>query len=105
MRSRVRGFLEKGNPESLPPRLLCLQNYRTVLDKLVRQDLQNGEGLDVGSISDLINLGLGFGETPEHFISWLPSISEEGISGSESAVHLMKSISDFADRMYPAPNI
>ena len=78
----------------------------------MRQDLQNGEGLDVGSISELINLGSGFGENPEHFISWLPSIARDfgfyphhGKSVSKSAVHLMKSISDFADRRCPVPNI
>ena len=91
--------------------LLLLQIHRTVLDKIVRQDLENGIDLDVGSLSGLINLGVGFGANPEHFLHWLQGTLR--FYGHDKtlrqnvvkfAIGLMSSISDFADRMPPLPH-
>lgn len=101
--------LGTGNAEvSSPPLLLLLQIRRTLLDMIVRQDLEGKDGLDVRSLSDLINLGVGFGAKPEHLLQWLQHTvicskilhyNTLGQNVPKSAVHLMKSISDFADSM------
>lgn len=104
-------FLGKGNAEaSSPPLLLLLQIRRTLLDMIVRQDLGGNDGLDVRSLSELINLGVGFGAKPEHLLRWLqgfvkPAHHTHGQNVPKFAVHLMKSISDFADSMSPCGTV
>ena len=102
--------LGKGNAEVLSPSLLLLsQNCRTLLDTIVRQDLEGKDGPDVGSLSELINLGVCFGANPEHLLDWLQGIVKgldhihhtQGQNVPKFPVHLMKSISDFAGRMSP----
>ena len=102
-------LLGKGNAEaSSPPLLLLLQNRRTLLDMIVRQDLWTKDGLDVRSLSELIDMGVDFGTKPEHLLNWLQSFiiyQTHNQYVPKFAVHLMKSINDFADSMSPCRTV
>ena len=91
---------------------LCFFSHKIVelsFEKNVRQDLEGRDGPDVGSLSELINLGVCFGANPEHLLDWLQGIVEalehihhtQGQNVPKFAVHLMKSINDFAGRTSP----
>lgn len=102
--SQIRANLGMGKCQGLLSTLPYVsQLYRTFLDKIVQRDLVLGCGLDIGSLTDFINLGVGFGENPEHILRWVQKFHFDDLipTESKSTFQLMKAIDEFADRMSP----